>query len=73
MATIFDKLNQVYKEYLEAEQSYTVVSDNLKAEHTAQSLNVCFQMVVCLIAGYGVWTEPRKRSSETSGQNSGRH
>ena len=27
VATVFDKLNQVYKEYLEAEQSYTVVSD----------------------------------------------
>lgn len=25
VATVFDKLNQVYKEYLEAEQSYTVV------------------------------------------------
>uniref|UniRef100_A0A4W6FQT5 Regulator of MON1-CCZ1 n=1 Tax=Lates calcarifer TaxID=8187 RepID=A0A4W6FQT5_LATCA len=28
VATVFDKLNQVYKEYLEAEQSYTVVSDD---------------------------------------------
>uniref|UniRef100_A0A8C7S9L1 Mic1 domain-containing protein n=1 Tax=Oncorhynchus mykiss TaxID=8022 RepID=A0A8C7S9L1_ONCMY len=26
VATVFDKLNQVYKEYLEAEQTYTVVS-----------------------------------------------
>lgn len=26
VATVFDKLNQVYKEYLEAEQSYTTVS-----------------------------------------------
>lgn len=25
MATVFDKLNQVYKDYLEAEQSYTQV------------------------------------------------
>lgn len=25
VATVFDKLNQVYKEYLEAEQSYTAV------------------------------------------------
>uniref|UniRef100_A0A4W6FSQ6 Regulator of MON1-CCZ1 n=1 Tax=Lates calcarifer TaxID=8187 RepID=A0A4W6FSQ6_LATCA len=30
VATVFDKLNQVYKEYLEAEQSYTVVSDDLE-------------------------------------------
>lgn len=27
VATVFDKLNQVYKDYLEAEQSYTVVSE----------------------------------------------
>lgn len=26
VATVFDKLNQVYKEYLEAEQSYAAVS-----------------------------------------------
>lgn len=25
VATVFDKLNQVYKEYLEAEQAYTLV------------------------------------------------
>lgn len=27
VATVFDKLNQVYKEYLEAEQSYAAVSE----------------------------------------------
>jgi len=26
VATVFDKLNQVYKEYLDAEQAYTAVS-----------------------------------------------
>lgn len=29
VATVFDKLNQVYKEYLDAEQNYTVVRDDL--------------------------------------------
>lgn len=29
VATVFDKLNQVYKEYLEAEQTYTVVSEKV--------------------------------------------
>lgn len=33
VATVFDKLNQVYKEYLEAEQTYTVVSDVLSEHH----------------------------------------
>lgn len=34
VATVFDKLNQVYKEYLEAEQAYTVVL------HTPFSLHI---------------------------------
>lgn len=29
VATVFDKLNQVYKEYLDAEQAYTAVSTDI--------------------------------------------
>ncbi|XP_064797526.1 regulator of MON1-CCZ1 complex-like isoform X2 [Oncorhynchus masou masou] len=35
VATVFDKLNQVYKEYLEAEQTYTVATESVPSRGSA--------------------------------------
>ncbi|MBN3310937.1 RMC1 protein, partial [Amia calva] len=47
IATVFDKLNQVYKEYLEAEQSYTMAVESGQSRgNTAQKRPVRTQAVI---------------------------
>uniref|UniRef100_A0A3B5KUC5 Uncharacterized protein n=1 Tax=Xiphophorus couchianus TaxID=32473 RepID=A0A3B5KUC5_9TELE len=46
VATVFDKLNQVYKEYLEAEQSYTAVESGPSRGGGAQKRPVRTQAVI---------------------------
>lgn len=45
VATVFDKLNQVYKEYLDAEQAYTTVSMN--SDFKLHVIHVCLIMLFC--------------------------
>lgn len=50
MATVFDKLNQVYKEYLEAEQAYAVVSRVLGHNVSLSAGDVSIRDGLCLQA-----------------------
>lgn len=72
VATVFDKLNQVYKEYLEAEQSYAAVRAETgtlraKRQHLAHEADLSVS------AGRGVGPQSRCRHPETAGQDSGGH
>lgn len=70
VATVFDKLNQVYKEYLEAEQSYTAVSSGTGGESETASLPL--NTVLSSIGG-GIGSDSRRRRSETARQDAGGH
>ena len=74
MATVFDKLNQVYKDYLEAEQSYTAVSGG--AAILAQS-EICEGIPhmghFLLFVGHGVRSKSRQRRPEAPSQDAGGH
>lgn len=68
VASVFDKLNQVYKEYLEAEQSYATVSHGPQV-----CLSASFQLLMCVFAGGGVGSRPRRHGAQVSSPDSGRH
>lgn len=60
VATVFDKLNQVYKEYLDAEQAYTAVSI-FHVCVTSVIENCIFVKLACffsLSSGYGIRAQP---------------
>lgn len=61
VATVFDKLNQVYKEYLDAEQAYTAVSgQNSCITLYLLNTNVAF-IVEMGFSGYGIRPQSLQR------------
>lgn len=71
MATVFDKLNQVYKDYLDADQSYTAVSSGMVVLVSGPRGFTVNRFL--LFAGHGVRSESGQRRPEAPGQNSGGH